>query len=489
MLMKLSRTTITIDQHQSPASSRSASHSDSISEGEFSSGTGEHIPSGSGSYDFSDPIDEPWEHLDEHEIEPSESASRPRTSRRQPSVTRPTRRHTPTERPARRPPVPRVQRFHVGPASSVEPDEYPGYGRGYPGPYGGRMPQPQPGYAPSAYSVAPAGGGYAPPFGNPGALTHYGPQGGYQYPNANPFSPQPAPAPAGTGYFNGGHHPMSTHGTPSPFSGHEMMAFPPMPGYGGFPGYPQGMSPHMPYYPQQWPASEPSVTGDPEVEKKLLAIEQLMKTQKIDFENAQKELAARDAADAANKKAAEEKEAAAKKAAEEKEAAAKKAAEEKEAWEKKLAEEKKAALAKGAEDAKNQIEAEKKKAEQAAAEEKEKADAKAAVAKAEADAKAAVEKAEKERKEAVEKAEKEAKEAITKAEKEAKESIDKAEKEAKESIDKALAPKDDKRKPIKFKDAVGRKFSFPFHLCATWAVSHPGHGVEAMLTSIREWKI
>ena len=25
--------------------------------------------------------------------------------------------------------------------------------------------------------------------------------------------------------------------------------------------------------------------------------------------------------------------------------------------------------------------------------------------------------------------------------------------------------------PIKFKDAVGRKFSFPFHLCQTWTVS------------------
>jgi hypothetical protein len=30
---------------------------------------------------------------------------------------------------------------------------------------------------------------------------------------------------------------------------------------------------------------------------------------------------------------------------------------------------------------------------------------------------------------------------------------------------------DDKKKSIKFKDAVGRKFSFPFHLCSTWAVS------------------
>jgi hypothetical protein len=30
----------------------------------------------------------------------------------------------------------------------------------------------------------------------------------------------------------------------------------------------------------------------------------------------------------------------------------------------------------------------------------------------------------------------------------------------------------EKKKPIKFKDAVGRKFSFPFHLCNTWQVCH-----------------
>ncbi|OJD18584.1 hypothetical protein AJ78_01425 [Emergomyces pasteurianus Ep9510] len=32
----------------------------------------------------------------------------------------------------------------------------------------------------------------------------------------------------------------------------------------------------------------------------------------------------------------------------------------------------------------------------------------------------------------------------------------------------ARAPPAEKKKPIKFKDAVGRKFSFPFHLCNTW---------------------
>ncbi|KAG8525424.1 uncharacterized protein KY384_009068 [Bacidia gigantensis] len=33
----------------------------------------------------------------------------------------------------------------------------------------------------------------------------------------------------------------------------------------------------------------------------------------------------------------------------------------------------------------------------------------------------------------------------------------------------AAAPPKEKDKPIKFRDAVGRKFSFPFHLCATWS--------------------
>jgi len=34
-------------------------------------------------------------------------------------------------------------------------------------------------------------------------------------------------------------------------------------------------------------------------------------------------------------------------------------------------------------------------------------------------------------------------------------------------------PKPTEKMPIKFKDAIGRKFSFPFHLCQTWTVSAP----------------
>ena len=32
-------------------------------------------------------------------------------------------------------------------------------------------------------------------------------------------------------------------------------------------------------------------------------------------------------------------------------------------------------------------------------------------------------------------------------------------------------PPKEKDKPLKFQDAIGRKFSFPFHLCNTWSVS------------------
>lgn len=45
-----------------------------------------------------------------------------------------------------------------------------------------------------------------------------------------------------------------------------------------------------------------------------------------------------------------------------------------------------------------------------------------------------------------------------------------AAKEAEAAKAAAPPPPAEKKKPIKFKDAVGRKFSFPFELCATWQV-------------------
>ncbi|KAL2063264.1 hypothetical protein VTL71DRAFT_5069 [Oculimacula yallundae] len=100
-------------------------------------------------------------------------------------------------------------------------------------------------------------------------------------------------------------------------------------------------------------------------------------------------------------------------------------AEEKAAWEKRLKEE--------IENAKKAAEAVKKKAEEKAAQDKAKTDADAELAKF-------------------------------------KEEAAEAKKEANKALDnlKTPPPRDD-RKPIRFKDAVGRKFSFPFHLCATWA--------------------
>ncbi|KAH8589784.1 hypothetical protein B0O99DRAFT_522493 [Bisporella sp. PMI_857] len=41
--------------------------------------------------------------------------------------------------------------------------------------------------------------------------------------------------------------------------------------------------------------------------------------------------------------------------------------------------------------------------------------------------------------------------------------------DALESLLKKYSLSKDKDKPIKFKDAVGRKFTFPFDICATWA--------------------
>jgi hypothetical protein len=176
-----------------------------------------------------------------------------------------------------------------------------------------------------------------------------------------------------------------------------------------------------------------SEEGDPELEKRLQAIEELMRAQKLDFERAQKEIAARDAA-AATRKAAEY-------AAKQKADAARKAAEEKAAWEERIKNERRTA--------------EEKDAEKAA-----RAAAKAAVLKAEADAKAVVENAIRE-----------SKEAVLKAKEEANEAVAKAQKDAELLIEQALTARKEKKKPLKFKDAVGRRFSFPFDLCATWAVS------------------
>ena len=120
-------------------------------------------------------------------------------------------------------------------------------------------------------------------------------------------------------------------------------------------------------------------------------------------------------------------------------------------------------------------------------------------------AKAALEKARKEEvsdaaekaKEAAEKeAEDKAKQATADHEKALKEvnekaeAAEKAQKAAEEESDKLKPTDDAKQPPIKFKDAVGRMFSFPWALCKTWKVSRPplAWGMALTLYTYREWR-
>lgn len=136
-------------------------------------------------------------------------------------------------------------------------------------------------------------------------------------------------------------------------------------------------------------------------------------------------------------------------------------------------------------------------AEKAAREEREAAEKKiadeaaaraTAIAKAEAEEKAAeaAAKAKQDAEEAAANARKEAEEAAAVAAAEAAAAAAEAataEAEAKAAA--AKSPPPEKKKPIKFKDAVGRKFSFPFHLCNTWAVCSPlphSAGINSLLS-------
>jgi hypothetical protein len=283
---------------------------------------------------------------------------------------------------------------------------------------------------------------------NTNQLIPFGGQSGYNY-SPNPFSPSPSAG--GQGYYSHGHHGHHNHHMNNPLStrppsGYGTQEIMPYQGQGagyyfnpqgyyqasGLHGmyYPFGMGqsqPPQPPQPQPTPPQQPPNSGPtppPPVEsskddEKFARLEQLILDQK---------------------KEAEEKEARARKVAEEKEAAEKKAAEELAA--RKAAEE---AVAKAAADA---------------------AAAATAVAKEAAEAVA---------KEAAEAAEKRLAEesAARKAAEEAAAKASAAAEAAAAEVAAATKPKAEKKKPLRFKDAVGRKFSFPFHLCQTWAVRIP----------------
>ncbi|KAI4148531.1 MAG: hypothetical protein L6R39_002768 [Caloplaca ligustica] len=449
---------ITIDHNTTaPNSDRSSSITTDEGSSERSGVQVSHAASPSsagGSHDYSDPLDEneeSWGVVYPDEIGPSDSASRPRTSnhhrpiveapRPEPARRQPARGQHPKEHEHRHP-VPRARRPHIPTSSgSVDSNEdWPAYGRGPPQHYSrpyAHYGHASPAYAPS-YSSAP---GYAQ-----FPTSNVPPQGQQLVPFASPpahYNYPPYPGAAGgqaPGYF-----PPPQHGAPPmghpvaqhpvvPYTGQEMIHHTPAPAFYPYapPGYPvpQAIAPPAMYTPYPAVYSPPPTNTPPpsadssKDDEKFARIEKLFLDQKAEQEA---------------------KEAAALKAAQD--AAAKAEAD------KKIADDIAAAAAAAAAAATE--EAEKKAADKAA----DKAAEEAAKAKATAEEAA---------KEAAKEAEKEAaKEAVKEA---AMEAAKKAAEEAAAVPPPPPPPPEEKKKPIRFKDAVGRKFSFPFHLCNTWEV-------------------
>jgi hypothetical protein len=496
-----------------------------------SSGGSTSVHSGSFTSDSSDsfvqvhgPYDEEQE--EEDDIEPSDSASRSRrTTRRAHTTDRPapTRRHSsrrivverePEELPSRRHSSRRdhssrhrrteSRRAHSDEsASSVASyDDYPYSHHGRP------QHPPQVPFAPSAasgYRHVPAAsthGGYAPsmmtagapyphpdPFAPlhqamPGALVHMQHSDAFGFPQpGNPFSPDGGPhnnpfSPmsntSGNSYFTAnphapqhpmnGAHPQRPQGrsrpqsfaAPSQFGGshypgsdmamapyagsiHPGMAAPGMPPYYGMPAYPPVGWPYHPPSHAPSPAPAPAPKAEPAPAPAPAPVPApAPKEEKKEVERDEKTIAELQAlkdliAKHEEARLAAEKERLAKAEAEAAAAAAKKAEEE---AEKRKKEEITAASKKAKEEAEKKAEEAAKKAK----EEHEKAAAKA--------------------KEEHEKALEEAKKAHEEAEKKAKELA--------EEVEKNKPAPDMTKAPIKFNDAVGRKFSFPWHLCKTW---------------------
>ncbi|KAE8147650.1 hypothetical protein BDV25DRAFT_159908 [Aspergillus avenaceus] len=464
----------------------------SLSDEEDSSGVQVSPPSDSGSHEYQDPYDE-WAHLPyPDELKPSDSASRPRSyhtrnrhqihastssSRRHPS-----RRHVVQEREhfARR------HRRHPSPESPESMDSGEEYGSPYVRPSQERRIWPPlgqgSGYArsssPGPSYVYPSGAvphgsfghpnghsnghspsdqlirlGHQPPLSQPAAPTPYGHPSyayGSQYPQPHgpsmpPFfaqehhlahNPHNAPPPH---IRNDGHtpshhsiaHSIPPHGPPSyggpPLGSHDLIPYGPggyyplRDPYGIVPSmmhpsyfnpYPRIPSPRIPSPSQvESPESSPPPAMDTSKDEAIARLEKLILEERTERE-------------------AREQREVARQAALEQEAAEQAAREERAHHEKRIAEEA-ASFARA--------EAEQKAAEEAAKAKKEAEEAAVAAA---AEAAAA----------ATEAANAAAAEAIAAARAAATEN----------------PPPPEKKKPIKFKDAVGRKFSFPFDLCCTW---------------------
>ncbi|CAK7198276.1 hypothetical protein SEUCBS139899_000936 [Sporothrix eucalyptigena] len=425
-----------------------------------------------------------YQYADRHQRAPTRTASRKHTrSQHQQSL------------PYRTIPAPQQ-------AMSTDPsEEYERYGRG------GYVPSNNAYYGHHAQSHV---GGYGQQYGGRGQMVHYG-----NYASPNPFTPMPNGG--GAAYFN------------DPRSNYDMVPYQNN-FFGGAPQYGMGVMPPYLYAsapppppteapgPSHTPAPAAEKKPDPEVERMKQQLELLQaekKAQADELKHKQMQEQMRQTAELeferrmerARKEAEEQK-----KELEKAKADAERAARERIENERKAEAEKKAqheqALARIEAEARAKFENERREEEnkkkrdaeiaaaaEAALKAKMEAAEAAARAKAAADFKAemeAKEAAEKKIKEEIEwrkKLEEEAKlkaeiEARTKLEEERKKAEEaKAAEEEKKKADKAMREKiveetkaklvEDAKKneklPIKFKDAVGRKFSFPFHLCQTWA--------------------
>lgn len=442
-------------------------------------------PSDSGSHEYQDPYDE-WAHLPyPDEIKPSDSASRPRTAHRtrsrnpiHSSRSASGRRHASRHNFAQeREPFPRRPRRPHRPPSPESPESVDS-AEEYAGPYDRPArdrrfwpPMSQgPGYthsptsgSPYVYPHGPFGhlNGSQPPsdqlirFGHHGQIGQPTPYGhplyayGAQFHNQHPGAPispffahehpgnlgrhahhlhnaharddvrspqQPLPHAHGPLSYGGppsNHHDLVPYG---PGSYHLRDSYPIVPGMVPpyFGAYPRIPSPNQ-VESSPSPAPPPADTAKDEA---IARLEKLILEERTERE-------AREAREAARE------------AAIEKEASEQAAREERVAHEKKIAE-----------------------------------DA-AATARAEAE-KEAAEEAAKAKKEAEEAAAAAAAEAATAATEAANEAANAATAEAVAAATAAASnqppPPPEKKKPIKFKDAVGRKFSFPFELCCTWQV-------------------
>ncbi|RAO71237.1 uncharacterized protein BHQ10_007249 [Talaromyces amestolkiae] len=303
------------------------------------------------------------------------------------------------------------------------------------------------GYGGGSHFPPPHAGGMPPFFGHDQLPGHPGPHPAHLPPHQprdrsrGQSPPEPPPLSHMVPHHSNAHFGGPPFSSPDliPYGANGYMPFNP-----NFPPMPPGMLSHPLFAPIPRQPESPSSTSHSETAKEAKEVndakdEAIARLEKLILD----ERAEREARDAARE------------AAIAKAAADKLAAEERAAAEKKIADEA-AANARAAALA----EAEQKAAEAAVAAQKaaeELAAAAAAEARKSAEEAAAA---------AAEEAKKAADEAAAAA---AAAAAAEATKAAEEAAAKAAAkPPPEKKKPIKFKDAVGRKFNFPFHLCATW---------------------